>query len=101
MSVKEMRELCEDLLDTMIFRARVTACSYGIDVTGAFSRRRGNSKKYNGLEAQYCMYHDLMGMLEQHGYTDEKSYNWEAVEPIVNEMETLATALSLTKTLDP
>jgi len=101
MSVKEMRDLCEDLLETMIFRARITACSYGIDVTGAFSRRRGNSKKYNGLEAQYCMYHDLMDRMGQHGYTDEKSYNWETIKPVVDEMETLATALSLSKTLDP
>ena len=101
MSTKEMQELCEDILDTLIFRIRVTACSYGIDITSAFSRSRPNTKKHKALAAKYCMYHDLTDMLEQHGYTDEKTYTWETVAPVVNEMETLATALSLSKTLDP
>jgi len=100
MSVKEMQDLCEDILDTLIFRIRVTACSYGIDVTGAFSKRRSNSKKHKDLDALYCMYHDLMDMLEQRGYDDQKAHNWETVKPVVDEMETLAAALSLSKTLE-
>jgi len=94
-----MQDLCEDLLDTLIFRMRVTACSYGIDVTGPLSKRRSNSKKHKDVDALYCMYHDLMGMLEQHGYVDQNAYNWETVKPVVDEMETLAAALSLSKTL--
>lgn len=100
MSAEEMRELCEDLLDTLLFGARVAACSYGVDVTGAVSRRRANSKKHKDLEALYCMYHDTLGMLKQHGYIEENTYNWETVKPVVEEMETLAAALSLSKTLE-
>ena len=100
MSTKEMRDLCEDLLDTLLFGARMVACSYGIDVTGALSRRRANSKKHKGLEAEYCMYHDLMGILKQHGYVEENAYTWETVKPVTEEMETLAAALSLSKTLE-
>ena len=100
MSTKEMRDLCADLIDTLLFGVRTVACSYGIDVTGALSRRRANSNKHKGLEAEYCMYHDLMDILKQHGYVEENAYTWETVKPIVEEMETLATALSLSKTLE-
>ena len=100
MSVKEMRDLCEDLLDTLLFGARIAACSYGVDVTGALSQRRANLNKHKGLEAEYCMYHDLMDILKQHGYVEEYAYTWETVKPVVEEMETLAAALSLSKTLE-
>jgi len=101
MSTKEMRDLCEDLLGTLIFGVRIAACSYGIDVTSALSRRRANSKTHNGLEVEYCMYHDMMGTLKQHGYVEENAYAWDTVKPLVEEMETMAARVSLSKTLAP
>jgi len=89
------RELCEDFLDSLIFGARIAANSYGINVVAAFSRQRAHKKKHRELEAKYCLYHDLMSILEDHGYVLEDAYSWESLEPVIEEMEGLATELSL------
>ena len=89
------RELCEDYLDSLLFGARLAANSYGINVVAALSRQRANNKKHRGLEVKYCLYHDLMSILEDHGYVLEDTYVWESLEPVIDEMEGLATELSL------
>jgi len=89
------RELCEDFLDVLIFGARIAANSYGISIVAAFSRHRANNKKHRELEAKYCLYHDLMSILEDHGYVQENTYAWDSLEPVIDEMEGLAAELSL------
>ena len=89
------RELCEDFLDALIFGARMSANSYGISIVAAFSRQRANKKKHRELEAKYCLYHELMSILEDHGYVQEETYMWDSLEPVIDEMEGLATELSL------
>ena len=93
------RELCEDYLDTLLFGARLAANSYGINVVAAFSRQRTNNKKHQELEAKYCLYHDLMSILGDHGYVLKETYNWESLRAVIEEMESLATELSLSPVL--
>ena len=93
------RELCEDYLDSLLFGARLAANSCGVNVVAVFSRQRANNKKHQELEAKYCLYHDLMSILRDHGYVSEETYNWESLRPVIEEMESLATELSLSPVL--
>ena len=96
MTKPEMEARCSDILEVIVMNQKSTCLAYGLDFSQQCGRARERlGKKEKEPSSSYKMYHDLQELLVEHNYVRENAYTWDKMEPLINELEALATTLAL------